>query len=400
VQVRFPDSPPLGIEDWPSRRRPDAIEQASDSVAVTYPTDRATGAQLPARLRIRIVASEFTTPGAAEQLVEVPPRAYSKRVAFLMTPTRAGICRVNVEVYAIDAVFLGLIAVEAEAMHAPAPDAAYRVATLDLRMMTREPESAALSSTRRAAVTEVVRSPVVAASAPPAASILPDGSMTRASAPEAAAPHRPIRGWMGLASMAVVLTAAGVVMLHPHFATVPSPAPAAPTAPASPATSARDARSPETPAPAATPPPLVPAPRVPALPAASAAAPISVEDYVKRAVKNVLKELCGAYEAMDPDAAQQMFPTINMAALRMQLNKSQYKSVTCTFGEPTFQAVDSVAGTAKIRVDVKRVFEHSALDPKPDVSEQVASMRFSRAGPRGRWVVESAEYRPKPNGVK
>ena len=69
---------------------------------------------------------------------------------------------------------------------------------------------------------------------------------------------------------------------------------------------------------------------------------------------------------------------------------------TGTFAEPTFQSVDSVAGTAKIRVEVKRVFEHSALDPKPDVSEQIASMTFSRASQRGRWVVETAEYRPKP----
>jgi hypothetical protein len=125
-------------------------------------------------------------------------------------------------------------------------------------------------------------------------------------------------------------------------------------------------------------------------------APIGDEDYAKNAVKDVLKQLCAAYEALDPDAAQQAFPKVNMAVLRMQLNKSQYKSVTCTFAEPTFQSVDPVAGTAKVRVEVKRVFEHAALDPKPDVSEQIAVMTFSRASQRGRWVVETAEYRPKP----
>jgi hypothetical protein len=80
----------------------------------------------------------------------------------------------------------------------------------------------------------------------------------------------------------------------------------------------------------------------------------------------------------------------------MQLNKLTYKSVQCTFADPTFLSLDPAAGTAKIRVDVKRVFEHTALDPKPEVSEQIASMTLSRASARGRWVVETAEYRPKP----
>jgi hypothetical protein len=34
VQVRFANSPLLGLEDWPSRRKPDRIEQASESLAV------------------------------------------------------------------------------------------------------------------------------------------------------------------------------------------------------------------------------------------------------------------------------------------------------------------------------------------------------------------------------
>jgi len=127
-----------------------------------------------------------------------------------------------------------------------------------------------------------------------------------------------------------------------------------------------------------------------------AAPPISDEDYAKNAVKSALKELCNAYEALDPAAAAQVYPKVNMAALKMQLNKMTYKSVQCTFAEPTFLSLDPAVGTAKIRVDVKRVFEHTALDPKPEVSEQIASMTLSRASQRGRWVVDSAEYRPKP----
>ena len=92
----------------------------------------------------------------------------------------------------------------------------------------------------------------------------------------------------------------------------------------------------------------------------------------------------------------QEYPKINMQALRLQLNRDRYKSVQCKFAEPTFGSLDSAAGKATIRVEVKRVFEHTALDPKPEVSEQIAAMTLSRASQRGRWVVDTAEYRPKP----
>jgi len=133
-----------------------------------------------------------------------------------------------------------------------------------------------------------------------------------------------------------------------------------------------------------------------ATPGGDVKAPISDEDYAKNVVKDVLKEYCAAYEAIDPDAVQRVFPKVNIANLKLQLNKSAYKSVQCTFAEPKFDALDPAAGTAKIRVDVKRVFEHTALDPKPDVSEQIGLMTFSRASQRGRWVIETAEFRLKP----
>ncbi len=124
--------------------------------------------------------------------------------------------------------------------------------------------------------------------------------------------------------------------------------------------------------------------------------PISDEDYAKNAVKDTLKQLCDAYEALDPDAAARVYPKVNMTALKLQLNKTMYKSVQCKFAEPTFQSLDPAAGTARIRVEVKRVFEHTALDPKPEVSEQIATMALSRPSQRARWVVDSADYRPKP----
>jgi serine/threonine protein kinase/tetratricopeptide (TPR) repeat protein len=137
VQVRFTDSPLLGVEDWVSRRRPDRIEQASDAIDVTYPSDANTGRVLPARLTVRIVAPDFATSTPTEQLIDVPPLEYSKRLAFLLTPLRAGLCRVNVEVYAADALFLGVIAVEAEALEAPGAEAAICVANLDFRVDVR-----------------------------------------------------------------------------------------------------------------------------------------------------------------------------------------------------------------------------------------------------------------------
>ena len=133
VQVRFSDSPRLGLEDWPTRRRPSQIEQVSDAVPVDHPVDAATGRRLPARLRIKLVAPDFDVRGASEQLIDVPPDEYSRRLAFLLAPRRLGYCRVNIEVYAAaDAVFLGSVAVEAEALAALTGDSDRRVAELAL----------------------------------------------------------------------------------------------------------------------------------------------------------------------------------------------------------------------------------------------------------------------------
>jgi tRNA A-37 threonylcarbamoyl transferase component Bud32 len=136
VQVRFVGSPRLGIEDWPGRNVPDQIEQASESVDVDYPRDPVTGRRLAARLRVRIVAPDFTIDGASDCIFEVPPDAYSKRLAFLLTPRRAGLCRVHVEVYAVDALHLGTVPIEAEAVSSDRGRPLWRVAHLMLGMFT------------------------------------------------------------------------------------------------------------------------------------------------------------------------------------------------------------------------------------------------------------------------
>ena len=48
-----------------------------------------------------------------------------------------------------------------------------------------------------------------------------------------------------------------------------------------------------------------------------------------------------------------------MAALRIQLNKSKYKSVQCKFSDPEFVSLDPAAGIGKVQAEVKRIYEHT-----------------------------------------
>ena len=97
VQIRFDGSPRLGLEDWPSKQQPPGIEQVSETLQLTYPTDAVTGRLLPARLRIKVVAPDFRVENQSDRVIEVPPDQYSKRLSFLLTPLRGGSCRINVE---------------------------------------------------------------------------------------------------------------------------------------------------------------------------------------------------------------------------------------------------------------------------------------------------------------
>jgi hypothetical protein len=135
---------------------------------------------------------------------------------------------------------------------------------------------------------------------------------------------------------------------------------------------------------------------VPQTPPGEVKPPISDEDYAKNAVKDVLTEYCAAYHALDPDAVQRVYPKVNMAALKLQLNKSRYKSVECTVKEPKYDSLDTANGKAKTQVEIKHVFEHTALGDKPEVKEYIATISFTRASQRGKWFIDAAEYRPKP----
>jgi hypothetical protein len=112
VQVRFSDSPRLGREDWPVESRPADVQQASDVVRLAFPVNTWTGALEGAVILVKVVAPDFVVEGQPEQLVEVPPDDYSKRVGFLMRTTKAGACRINVEVYRQDRVWLGVMPVD------------------------------------------------------------------------------------------------------------------------------------------------------------------------------------------------------------------------------------------------------------------------------------------------
>ena len=134
VQVRFPDSPLLGLEEWPSKRKPEHLEQTSESIALQFPFDPRTGKLTAAKLEVQIVAPDFEIAGSARQRVLVPPEAFSKCLAFLITPKQSGVCRINVEVYDIDQTYLGAIPLETSIGGAPAAQA-FNVANLMLFVM-------------------------------------------------------------------------------------------------------------------------------------------------------------------------------------------------------------------------------------------------------------------------
>jgi hypothetical protein len=124
--------------------------------------------------------------------------------------------------------------------------------------------------------------------------------------------------------------------------------------------------------------------------------PVTDEQFAKSKIVELLKAWCAAYEAIDPGAVQVLFPSVNMKQLEIQLNKSKYNSVQCTIGEPTYMALDAIKGTAKVRVETKRVFVHTFRAQKPETQELIATLQLRRADSRSPWLIAQAEYIPKP----
>ena len=123
--------------------------------------------------------------------------------------------------------------------------------------------------------------------------------------------------------------------------------------------------------------------------------PPTDEEYAKSRIKDVLKDYCKAYEALDPAAVQRVFPKVDMATLQIQLNASKYRSVQCKFADPEFVALDAAAGTATVQAEVKRVFEHTAVESKPQTQETVAVMTMSRSSLRSPWYIDTVKYKSK-----
>lgn len=138
---------------------------------------------------------------------------------------------------------------------------------------------------------------------------------------------------------------------------------------------------------------------IPVGPPGDVKAPITPDEFAKNQIQTLLKEFCIAHEELNPEGVQRTYPTVNMQALRNQLNKSQYKSVRCNVGDAIkFDLLDAAGGKAKVEADLTRVYEHTVNKPKTD--EQTATMSLSRPSGRGTWQIDSATYRPKPKKDK
>lgn len=131
VQIRFPDSPLLGIESWPGKHKPLSVEQLSKSVNLKFPVNPQTGTLQAIPLRITVQAPDFVIHGESRKQIEVPPEQFSEVVAFLLTPKTQGICRINIEIYIGDekSQYLGTIPVET-AVHSEASPGGMHVAYL------------------------------------------------------------------------------------------------------------------------------------------------------------------------------------------------------------------------------------------------------------------------------
>jgi hypothetical protein len=123
--------------------------------------------------------------------------------------------------------------------------------------------------------------------------------------------------------------------------------------------------------------------------------PITPEEFAKNKIQETLKNYGAAYEALDPARVQQIYPTVNMRALKEQLNRSKYRSVRCTFGDVVFTSMDAEGGKATVQAPVKQVYEFTSVLEKPTTYEYDATIRFVRLGPRAPWQIEEARYTPK-----
>lgn len=135
VQVRFPNSPVLGIKDWPIEHRPSSVEQARELVTLKHPIDPRTGKAGSARLEIQVEAPDFVIEGPSHHRIEVPPDKLSKCVRLLLTPRKAGVDYITVIVRDDDGMTLGTIPIETSVGEASKPQTAVVASLLILVVM-------------------------------------------------------------------------------------------------------------------------------------------------------------------------------------------------------------------------------------------------------------------------
>ena len=112
IQVRLPDSPFLDKADWPSKQKPVALEQIAQAVTIAFPFNNRTGELLPVQLQINVTAPDFVIHGDARKQIEIPPEKDSQPVSFLLTAQKKGVRPIEIEVYSLDNIHLGTLAVE------------------------------------------------------------------------------------------------------------------------------------------------------------------------------------------------------------------------------------------------------------------------------------------------
>ena len=429
VQVRFEGSPRLGVEDWPSKKRPSQIEQGSEALQLTFPTDSLTGRFLPARLRIKVVAPDFNVENQNDRLIEVPTDEYSKRLAFLLTPLRTGTCRINIEVYGLDDLFLGAVPVEMEAVAATGSEQEVSVGNLVLEVVARQvaalllgagvaaassPPSLEAGDLASAAITMSTSglAPMRPTSAAhPAASAADASRSVPQDAMEQTHMRRLTRAAVWTAPVAVVVFAAAALFsVRP---TVPVTVPAAPaitqpTAVNAPGPAATSATTP-VPAPvAATPPatPLAPPPASTLMVPLKAGESVAERNAREKLARYHLDDGKKAMEekrftdaidllqrAMDTSARPDFGYTAGEAAsLLKQARTAKAAADPTPSRERAQKLVDQAKALAgsDIAAAVRRLREALALDPKSQGANELTSSLQNRIVAQGEAALTSA----------
>jgi hypothetical protein len=170
VQARFPESPLLQIIDWPTRTKPDSIEQASDPVTLSFQRNRQTNLAEPALLEVQVVAPSFRIEGADRQLFEVPLDEFSKPIVFLLTAVRLGYALIHVEIYNHKRVCLGTLPIETTIVETLTLAPVAKVANMILGVLIESREGGVTNYAPPLA-REVGGLPLAAPGAPPAPSL-------------------------------------------------------------------------------------------------------------------------------------------------------------------------------------------------------------------------------------